>query len=93
MPADSIFNRLIREKYTAQNSLDGSEFASIDSLKIIDRRYLPDASSLRIVYYIECCYQTAARAPGYETGPPPPIHQIDSIDILWQDGSWRLHLK
>lgn len=93
LPADSILNRLIREKYTAQNRLDGAEFASIDSLKIIDRRYLQNTSAIRVVYYIDCNYQAAVRAPGFETGPPPSIHQIDSIDVQWRDGSWSLDLK
>ncbi len=87
-PADSTVDRLIREKYTKQNHLDGIEFATVDSLQILEQRFLPNSSIVRVVYYIDCSFQAPVRAPGHETGTPPGIHQTDSIELIHQGNEW-----
>lgn len=86
IPSDSTIDRLIRGKYTAENQLDGGEFATVDSLVV--ERSSQIGTTTRVVYFIHCSFQKAVRAPGYDTGIRPPIHQRDSIDIKKEGESW-----
>lgn len=86
VPADSTITRLIHAKYTAGNSLDGGEFATVDSVAI--ERSFQIETTTRVIYFIHCSFQKAVRAPGYDTGIRPPIHQKDSIDIRKEADKW-----
>lgn len=86
VPADSTVTRLIHDKYTAGNSLDGGEFATVDSVAI--ERSFQIETTTRVIYFVHCSFQKAVRAPGYDTGIRPPIHQRDSIDIKKEGESW-----
>ena len=92
-PSDSTADRLIREKYTIQNRMDGIEFATVDSLRILSQRFLSNSSIVQIIYYIDCSFQAPVRAPGHETGTPPGIHQTDSIELILQGKEWKMMIK
>ena len=86
VPPANIIDSIIRSKYTAQNNLDGIEFATVDSLYIKSTTGFENFT--RVTYFIHCSFQQSVRAPGSEAGIRPPIHHIDSIDIRKEGENW-----
>lgn len=89
---DSLITKIIKEKYTSNNNLDGAEFATVDSLIIkqkiintIDKKYT-------IKFHINCSYQSASLAPDFRR--QPPSLNIDTlIEISYINNEWKLSNK
>ncbi len=90
LPEDSLILPLIAAKYTAQNRLDGSEYATVDSLKVLEKKYDAQSMEVKVIYYISCSYQPAAHAPDVELSAPPPLQKTDSLMIKLDNENWKL---
>ncbi len=88
--ADSIVRKIIEAKYTAQNELDGTEFATVEKLIILHVDTLATANELSVKYSIKCSYQPAALPPGYEKGAPPPLDETAVVILVKENKKWKI---
>ena len=87
-PADSIILQLIRSAYTAQNNQDGAEFATVDTLYILQKNMNITDSSCTVTYHINCSYQPAVMPPDYAK-TRPAIDADTSINLAFTNHVWR----
>lgn len=85
-PTDSVIIRLIKEKYTEQNKLDGAEFATVDTIYIKNKVMQNTDSSCLIYYHINCSYLPAAAPPERIQQNPPSINTDTSITLQYKGG-------
>jgi hypothetical protein len=86
--SDSFAMALIKTEYTAQNNLDGAEFATVDSLTILQKTMHEADSTCTVQFHINCSYQSAAMPPGY--GRTPPAINTDTMITLRYHGQWMI---
>ena len=87
-PNDSIVKQLIIEKYTAQNSLDGSEFATVDNVLIREKKIKKETNSCLVKFHIRCSYQPAALPPAYQY-QPNPLDTDATIELIYIKKEWK----
>ena len=88
--ADSIVREIIEAKYTAQNELDGTEFATVEKLTIHEIDTLTTSNELRVKYSIKCSYQPAVMPPGYERSAPPPLEETAVVILVKENKKWKI---
>jgi hypothetical protein len=86
-PNDSTVIALIKETYTADNQLDGSEFATVDSVVIKEK--IVDAQTCIVKFHIDCSYQPAAMSPGFEQ-QRPALNADTSITLVYNKDKWEV---
>ena len=62
--------KIIEREYTKNNVLDGSEYASVDSLSITRLNYKKSTNTYHVAYFIVVSYQAAAMPQEYQSEPP-----------------------
>lgn len=78
---------IIENEYTKNNVLDGSEYATVDSLKIISFQYNEFSKVYRIEYYIACSFQAAAMPEEYQS-TPSSINETRKCIIWLKNKRW-----
>jgi hypothetical protein len=86
-PTDSTVIDLIKETYTANNQLDGSEFATVDA--VIIKEKIVDVQSCLVKFHIDCSYQPAAMSPGFEQ-QRPALNADTSIMLVYNKDKWEV---
>jgi hypothetical protein len=76
--------------FTKQNELDGAEFATVDSLFILNKMLSTDEQSVDVTYHIHCSYQPAALPPDAQRDPPAPLNSTDHAKFILYKNAWIL---
>ena len=88
IPSDSLIKTIVVKHFTAQNDMDGGEYATVDSLNIINKTLSTNKKEVFVRYSIRCSYQPAVLPPGYQREPPPPLIKTAIMKIVFKEGNW-----
>jgi len=88
IPSDSLVKEVIVKHFTAQNEMDGGEFATVDSLIILKKTLSTNKKEVFVRYSIGCSYQPPVLPPGYQREPSLPLIKTAIMKIVFKDGNW-----
>ena len=88
IPSDSLIKTIVVKHFTAQNDMDGGEYATVDSLNIINKTLSTNKKEVFVRYSIRCSYQPAVLPPGYQREPSPPLIKTAIMKIVFKEGNW-----
>lgn len=88
-PTDSAIIELIKKIYTADNQLDGSEFATVDSVVIEEKIVEVDSQSCLVRFHINCSYQPAAMSTEFEH-QRPALNADTSLILVYNLNKWEV---
>ena len=87
---DSTIMHAIENKYTEQNELEGTEYATVEELNIKDIKYDFRDSTCFATYHIRVTYSPIALGPGYERDAPPPLIIDKTSQVIKTNGEWKM---
>jgi hypothetical protein len=88
IPSDSLIKTIVVKHFTAQNEMDGGEFATVDSLNILNKTLSTNKKEVFVHYSIRCSYQPPVLPPGYQREPSPPLIKTAIMKIVFKEGNW-----
>ena len=88
IPSDSLIKTIVVKHFTAQNDMDGGEYATVDSLNIINKTLSTNKKEVFVRYSIRCSYQPAVLPPGYQRESSPPLIKTAIMKIVFKEGNW-----
>jgi hypothetical protein len=90
LPSDSLVKAQLIKYFTQQNELDGAEFATVDTLFILNKILSTDEQSVDVTYHIHCSYQPAALPLDAQRDPPPPLNTTVHATFIYHKNAWIL---
>jgi hypothetical protein len=88
IPSDSLIKTIVVKHFTAQNEMDGGEYATVDSLNILNKTLSTNKKEVFVRYSIGCSYQPPVLPPGFQREPSPPLIKTAIMKIVFKDGNW-----
>ncbi len=88
-PADDQLVEIIEDIYTSDNQLDGSEFVTIDSIRIKEKIVDDNTKTCLVKFFVNGSYQSAAMAPGYDQ-KRPDLNADTTLTIIYQENKWAV---
>ena len=92
VPADSTVIKIIKERYTQENKLDGSEFVTVDTILIKDKSLDADLKSCEVKFYIHCSYQPSSLQIHFEK-QRPELKADTMIRFSYNNSKWWVDQK
>ena len=87
---DSAILLAIENKYTEQNQLEGTEYATIETLRLKNILYDFKDSTCFATYHIHVSYSPMVLPPGYERPAPPPLILDKTSQVIKTKDGWKM---